>query len=115
MYNVATNRIVLASSQPAMNTRPISTFVTAGYAEDYLFDWDDEPTVVWNTTYGGCFLLSVEDERGRCTYRLYGGEHVIKIFDSEPRILQATSVGLLLCAEKKGETHYYLLCEQYKV
>lgn len=86
-----------------------------GDALTLLADADEKPTVVWNTTYGGCFLLSVEDEMGNCTYRLYGHEYVIKTFDSEPRILQATSAGLLLCAEEEGETHYYLLCAQYKV
>lgn len=86
-----------------------------GDALTLLADADEKPTVVWNTTYGGCFLLSVEDETGSCTYRLYGHEYVIKTFDSKPRILQATSAGLLLCAEEEGEIHYYLLCTQYKV
>lgn len=117
-----------AQVKAAMTSRDFILFTGIGEkaGQLFLFDGgddlvllagaDEKPDVVWNTTYGGCFLLSVEDEKtGRCTYELYSGSNVIETFDSEPTILQATSIGLLLSVKEEGQTHYYLLCAGYKV
>lgn len=80
----------------------------------FLANSDKTVQAAWDRPYGGCFLLSAQDEEGQYTYKLYCGDKVIGTFDHEPEALAETSVGLLIRVQQEKKTLYYLLCADTK-
>lgn len=75
----------------------------------FLANSDKTVQAAWDRPYGGCFLLSARDEKGKYTYKLYCGDKVIGTFDHEPEPLTESSVGLLIRVQQEEKTLYYLL------